>query len=321
MSNHGTSRREFLLAGGLGALGLAAITPPTAAKAAGELPEQKFYMLLSCGRIGVKASFRESVELAVKYGFEGVDPDAGYFARLSDDELKRLLDELKAKNLRLGAAGLPVDFRKDEATFSEGLKKLPAVAQVLQNAGVTRVSTWIMPCSNELTYLQNFRSHASRLRLCATILADHGQRLGLEYVSPKTLWRSQKHPFLHTLSETKELLVAIGTDNLGVQLDSWHWFNAEETEEDLLTLRNQDVVTVDLNDAPTGIPLEKQVDSARELPAATGVIPVKMFLEALRKISYGGPVQAEPFNAALRAMPRDEAVAATAAAMKKAFAL
>jgi sugar phosphate isomerase/epimerase len=321
MNHHGTSRREFLAAGGLGTLGLAAIPQPTAAKAAQELPERKFYMLLSCGRIGAKASFRESVDLAVKYGFEGIDPSAQYFSRLSDDELKRLLDELKAKNLKLGAAGLPVDFRKDEATFNEGLKKLPAVATTLEKAGVTRVSTWIMPCSNELTYPQNFRSHACRLRSCATVLQDHGQRLGLEYVSPKTLWTSQKQPFLHTLSETKELLVAIGTDNLGVQLDSWHWFNAGETEADLLALRNQDVVTVDLNDAPAGIRLEMQVDSARELPAATGVIPVKSFLDALRKIGYDGPVQAEPFNAALRAMPAEQAVAATAAAMKKALAL
>jgi len=80
-------------------------------------------------------------------------------------------------------------------------------------------------------------------------------------------------------------------------------------------------VTVDLNDAPAGIPLEKQVDSARELPLATGVIPVKVFLDALRKIGYDGPIQAEPFNAALRAMPTEQAVAATAAAMKKALAL
>jgi sugar phosphate isomerase/epimerase len=259
--------------------------------------------------------------LAVKFGFEGLDPDPQYFSQLSDGELAKLLDEMKAKNLKLGSAGLPVDFRKDDLTFTEGLKKLPSIAKVLQKAGVWRVSTYILPFSNELTYLQNLRTHAYRLRACAEVLRDHGQRLGLEYVAPKTSWRSQKHPFIHTLSETKELIVAIGTGNAGVQLDSWHWFNAEETEQDLLTLRNEDVITVDLNDAPTGIPLDKQMDLSRELPAATGVIPTKIFLDALRKIGYDGPVQAEPFNAALRAMPREQACAATAAAMKKALAL
>lgn len=321
MSNHRLTRRSFLTTTGVGAAGLAAFSWPSLAALGGEIPQRKFFMVLSCGRIGVKANFREAVDLAVKYGFEGVDPDAGYFAGLSDDELQKLLNELKSKHLKLGAAGLPVDFRKDEATFSEGLKKLPAVARVLEKAGVSRVSTWIMPCSDSLTYLQNFRSHASRLRECAAILKGHGQRLGLEYVSPKTLWRSQRHPFVHALSEIKELIVAIGTGNVGVQLDSWHWFNAEETGEDLLALHNEDIVTVDLNDAPAGISLDRQVDSARELPAATGVIPVKAFLDSLRKLGYDGPIHAEPFNAALRAMPREEACAATAAAMKKALAL
>jgi sugar phosphate isomerase/epimerase len=303
----------------MGALGLASASPLAGAKAA-ELPDQKFYKLLSCDRIGVKANFRESLDLAVKYGFEGVDPDAEYFSRLSDGELRGLLEELKSKNLRLGAAELPVEFRKDDATFSEGLKKLPAVAGTLEKAGVRRVSTWILPFDDELTYLQNFRTHAYRLRACAEVLKDHGQQLGLEYVGPRTAWRSKRHPFIHTLSETKELIVAIGTGNVGVQLDSYHWFNAEETADDLLTLRPQDVVTVDLNDAPAGKMLDEQMDLSRELPAATGVIPVKVFLGALRKIGYDGPIQAEPFNAALRAMPKDQAVAATAVAMKKAFA-
>jgi sugar phosphate isomerase/epimerase len=49
------------------------------------------------------------------------------------------------------------------------------------------------------------------------------------------------------------------------------------------------------------------------------VIDVKTFLNALVKIGYDGPVRAEPFNAALRAMPREAAVAATATAMRKAF--
>jgi len=140
-------------------------------------------------------------------------------------------------------------------------------------------------------------------------------------VAPRTLWRSERHPFTHTMSETKELLVAIGTDNLGIQLDSWHWFNAEETAKDLLTLRSSDVLTVDLNDAPRGLTLDQYRDDHRELPAATGVIPVAEFLGSLVQIGYDGPIQAEPFNAALRAMPIDQACAAASAAIRKAFSL
>ncbi len=88
-----------------------------------------------------------------------------------------------------------------------------------------------------------------------------------------------------------------------------------------MTLRGQDVITVDLNDAPVGLTIDQYRDDHRELPAATGVIPAKQFLDALLQIGYDGPVQAEPFNAALRALPIDQACAAASAAMKKAFSL
>ena len=283
--------------------------------------ERKFYTILSLGRIGFHASFPDAMELASKYGFEGLDPDADYLASLNDDTLRRLLDDLQRRNLKFGAAGLPVEFRKDEDTFHSDLKKLPAAASVLEKAGINRVSTWIMPCSNDLTYLQNFRQHTERLRRCAQVLSDHGQKLGLEYVAPRTLWRSQKYPFIHTMSEMKELMAAIATGNLGIQLDSWHWFNAQETQQDILTLRGQDVITVDLNDAPPGLTLDQYQDGSRELPAATGVIPVKQFLDALVQLGYDGPIQAEPFNAVLKAMPIQQACAKTSDAMKKALRL
>jgi sugar phosphate isomerase/epimerase len=63
------------------------------------------------------------------------------------------------------------------------------------------------------------------------------------------------------------------------------------------------------------------VDSARELPLATGVIDVPAFLRALAAIGYDGPVRAEPFNEPLRKMPPAEAVAATAVAMKRAMSM
>jgi sugar phosphate isomerase/epimerase len=317
----GITRRRFLLAGSVASFALAIPRGLGAWANEAKVPERKFYSILSLGRLGFHATFPESVELAAKYGFEGLDPDANYFASLSGDSFKRLLEDLHKRNLKFGAAGLPVEFRKDSETFNDGLKKLPAAAATLQRAGIWRVSTWVLPCSNDLTYQQNFRQHADRLRQCAQILSDHGQKLGLEYVAPRTLLRSQKYPFVHTMSEMKKLIASIGTKNLGIQLDSWHWFNAEESAKDLLTLRGTDVITVDLNDAPKGLTLDQYQDNSRELPAATGVIPMKQFLDALAQIGYDGPIQAEPFNAALRAVPIDHVCAMTSAAMKKAFAL
>ncbi len=282
---------------------------------------RKFTMDLTGGAIGVRADQLDSIELAAKYGFESVSPNIGFLASLDDAGRKDLAATMKQRNIVWGAAGLPVDFRKDDATFQDGLKKLPALARGLQQAGVTRVSTWLMPCHDELTYVTNFRQHASRLRECVKILGDHGQRFGMEYVGPKTLWASKRHSFIHSMAETKELIAEIGQDNVGFVLDSWHWYTAHETVDDLLTLENNDVVACDLNDAPKGLEIDQQIDNQRELPSATGVIDLKAFLQGLVTIGYDGPIRAEPFNATLNAMDNENACKATAAAMKKAFSL
>jgi len=220
-----------------------------------------------------------------------------------------------------GAAGLPVQFRGDEAAFELSMKSLPGMAQTLQRSGVTRTATWLTPGHKTLTYVANFRLHARRLREAARVLGDHGLRLGLEYVGPKTSWTANRFPFIHTMSEMKDLIAEIGLVNVGFLLDSWHWYTAQETDQDLLTLTARDVVLVHLNDAPRDIPVDQQIDNRRDLPCATGVIDLKAFLGAMVKIGYDGPMVCEPFSQDLRKMQPEQILATVAAAMKKAAAL
>lgn len=314
------NRREFIQRTTLSLAAGAALLPSGFGFAA-DGKGRRMTMDLMCGAIGVSANQREAAELAVRNGFESVGADGGYLAGLSEAQLTDFKEWMKGKNLRFGAAGLGLEFRQDQAKFDEGLKTLPGTAAGLKRANVDRIGTWLMPTSRSMTYVQNFRQHAARLREVAKVLKDQGVRLGLEYVGPKTMWASGRYPFIHTLGEMRELISEIGTGNVGVVLDSWHWWNAGDTVEDLLALKAADVIAVDLNDAPAGIPKDQQVDGRRELPCATGVIDVKAFLKALNQIGYDGPVRVEPFNQAVNKMSREEACAAAAGALRKAFAL
>jgi sugar phosphate isomerase/epimerase len=282
---------------------------------------RKMTIDLTCGSIGVSANQQQAIELAARHGFESVAADGAYLSSASDAQLSALKATMQAKKLVFGSAGLPVEFRQDENRFRDSLKGLAGFATGLQRAGVTRAATWLSPCDAKLTYLQNFRQHAARLREVAKVLKDQDIRLGLEYVAPKTAWASRRYPFVHTMAEMKELIAKINVDNVGFVLDSWHWWNAGDAASDILSLKGKDVIAVDLNDAPAGIAKDQQVDNRRELPCATGVIDLGAFLNALNQIGYDGPVRAEPFNEAVNKMPKDEACAAAAAALRKAFAL
>lgn len=313
------SRRRFLQTGAT--LSAATILPIQTMGIDSLKQLRKFTLCLNTGNIGVKASQRELLEMAVKHAFEAISVYPTDLAKMSDGEINDFTGEMKTKNIKWGSAGLPVDFRKDQTTFRDGVKKLPELAIAMEKAGATRMNTWILSFDNELTYRQNFKQHVKRLKETATILDNNGIRLGLEYVGPKTLQAAGKYAFIRTMSENKELIAGINSPNIGFVLDSFHWFCAGETKEDLLTLSNNDVVAVDLNDARTGFTADQQIDGKRELPLATGVIDLKAFLSALVSIGYDGPVRAEPFNQPLRDMGDDDALQATYQAMKKSFDL
>ncbi len=284
-------------------------------------PPRRFRAALVCSAIGVRADQRQAIEYAARFGFEAVEPQAEFLARLSDEELAALRQEMQEKGLTWSAAGLPVDFRGDIDAFTQSLRRFPRFCDVLRRAGVDRVGTWISPTHNERTYLENFRLHAKRLRAVANIAGGYGLRLGLEYVGPKRSWSAGRYPFIHTMREMRELIAEIDHPCVGLTLDSWHWYTAGETVEDLRKLPGHRVVIVHLNDAPRGVPVEEQIDSVRELPCATGVIDLKGFLGALVEIGFDGPAYIEPFKKELRQMPPEEALRLTAEAMQKALAL
>lgn len=305
-----TNRRDFIY-GGLAAAAVAAV--PDGAQGA----QRKFTLAFIPGSIGIKSDQGRSIELAAKYGFESVQP---FGKQLQSEGVTKYVEMLEEAKLQWAAAGLSVSFRADQDTYASALKDLPGEAKALHSAGVTRVGTAISSASDEFNYLDNFKHHTRRLREVGSILEDNGLRLGLEYLGTKHIWISKRHAFIHSMKECLELIDAAGKSNIGVVIDSWHWWTARDTFEDIRNVSNDQVVSADLNDAPTGIELDLQRDNERELPLATGMIDAAGFLKALVDIGYDGPIRAEPFNKILNEMDDDQASETTAKAMKAAFA-
>lgn len=311
-----SSRRDFIATT---AAGLAAAFQPLSTRAVA--PTRRFTLDLTPGAVGITGELPEIIRLAQAHGFESVQPDAGWLARQDAEGRRRLRAALDEAKLKWGAAGLPVEFRQSDEAFQKDLAALPGAAAALRAVGATRIGTWLMPGHNELEFAANLERHAKRLREVAGILRDHGLRLGLEHVGTPSLRARFKHPFVHNLAGTRQLIAAIGVPGTGFVPDSWHWWTAGDTAAALRELKNEDIVAVDLNDAPAGVPLAEQQDGHRELPAATGVIPVKEFLTVLLEAGYDGPVRAEPFNAPLNALDNEAAAAQVIVALRKAVGL
>lgn len=283
--------------------------------------ERKFRLCLNPGAIGVKADQKQLLDYAIQYGYEAMISMPDQLMGYSDTETDELTVKMKDHQITWGSTNLTVDFRKDRTAFKTTLAELPRYAKALQKAGATRMNTWINNGHDELTYSENFEQHKNRLGQSARILGDYGIRLGFEYVGPKTSMTRRRYPFMRSMKETMELIYAIGEPNVGLVLDSFHWFCAEDTPEDILALSPADIITCDLNDARADLSRDEQIDGTRELPAATGVIDLKGYLNALVSIGYDGPIRSEPFNQPLRDMEDPKALEVNMKALKQAMSL
>lgn len=272
---------------------------------------------LSPGAIGIGCSTAEGMELAKAAGFEGVDVNIGELMHNgSPDDARTLFDQA---GLRPGPWGLPVKWRAEESVYRQHLKELEPVAEFAAAMGAERTATFLPSWSDEMPFEANFEFHVSRFRSVAEVLAKCGCRLGLEFLGPKTLRDGHRYEFIHTLDGMLDLCRAIDTGNVGLLLDAWHWYTSSGTIDDLNALDDTDVVCVHINDAPAGVEIDQQVDNVRCLPGETGVIDLAGFLGALKHIRYSGPVTPEPFSAKVKAMPPEDAAAATGQALRKVW--
>lgn len=255
---------------------------------------------LNTGAIGVTLpDLATGLDLAAAHGFRGLEIDPSMLDGGSRDLAA-------AKGVSLEAFGLSVEWRQDEATFRDGLAKLPALAEKATAAGMTRCATWVLPGRDGLGYDACTRFHRDRFRPVAEILGERGISLGLEFIGPKHLRDPYVFPWIYSLHAMLDFGVTVGP-NVGVLLDAYHWHTSGGTIDDLLAVDPKRVVLVHLNDALPNLARHELPDGTRDLPGATGVIDLPGFLGALREIGYEGPASCEPFKKDLATLPDDHA--------------
>ena len=276
---------------------------------------------LNPGHVGISVSLREGLALAERHGFGGYDAQ---LATLHEEMAARgaaaVREEFLQHGLRIGAWNLPfMPYHVTEAEWRDWLGRLPPLLAAARALGALRAGMWIMPGSDERGFDDNFAFHVARFQPVARLLADHGVRLGLEFIGPETSLRKFKHPFIRSVAAMLQLARAIGP-NCGLLLDAWHWHCAGGTREDLRGLTRDLLVHVHVDDAPAGVPRAELIDNRRKLPCTTGVIDIDGFMQALADAGYDGPVTAEPFDPEVNALPAEEAAARTARTTRAAVA-
>ena len=281
------------------------------------------YSSLMTGAIGIKDfSLEESIALAADTGFAGVWFDIRSAKAIADEQGVEHLKELfSARGVRPGGWGATVRWQ-DDAQRDADLEALKPLAELGVELGNPYTTTGIMPGHNERPYEEQYAYILERLRPFAETLKASGVRLGIEFIAPKTIRNRFTHEFIYRMHDMLQLGRDVGTGNVGVLFDVWHHYTAHGTVADLDMITRDDVQVVHVNDAPAGIEIDEQIDSARLLPMESGVIEAPAMIAKLDQLGFNGPVIAEPFNDRLNTLAESDPVAAaqeTSDSIRKLF--
>lgn len=255
--------------------------------------------------VGLNLTAAESIALAARAGFAGVDLLVRDVVESGVDpfELRKRMDDL---GLRGGAWPLPVNWRGDTQQFEEDLARLPRLAEAARTLGLSRTGTWVLPevpaswekggeSGAVLSRAVDF--HRERLGKIATILREHGSCLGLEVIGVATARAGRGRPFVTCYRDLDRQLADLKENhpNVGILLDGFHAFAAGEKAEDGFIWGTDRVIWVHLCDAARA-DRQSLGDEERSLPGETNLVECGRILRLLNDSGYSGPVTVEPLG-------------------------
>jgi sugar phosphate isomerase/epimerase len=258
---------------------------------------------------GGKLTLEEKAALAQKHGYAGLDfslaEGQAYAAEHGGPEAVR---ELLARcRLEASTVGGVFGARITEATdeeFAEALEVVPANARAAAELGGTRTGT-VLPCRADVPKEELWPATVARIRQLDAALEGTGVRLGMEFLGVKTLRLEKPHAFVGSMAEANRLLDEAGARNVGLTLDSYHWYAGGDSLDTIRQTAGQRLVILHLNDAKD-VPREQLLDQDRVLPGE-GVIPLGDWLRAISETGFDGFLALEVLGPRMAEMSPEEA--------------
>ena len=263
---------------------------------------------LSPKALALSGSQSELIELALSFGFRGLDLDILEFVEQVKTHgaahARRLLESAK---LQVGGFALPTRWQADEPTFRVDMAQLNEWAVIAAEAGFRRVLTWIEPGSDEQPFHQNFETCRKRLTELAKTLEAHNLRLGVGFSADAELRQGKAFEFVHTLDALLLILSSV-PKNVGLVVDLWDLYVSGGSLESLRKLGGDRLIAVRLSDAPAEPVANELKATQRLLPGEGGAIDAAAALVTLAEMGFDGPVTPVAHPDQLKGLRREAAV-------------
>ena len=264
------------------------------------------YKNLNTAALGITGRQSELIELALTYGFRGLDLDmADIIKRARTRGLDSARRYVTSAGVRVGEFPLSIDWQAEEVTYRSGLVELKEIAEIAAALGATNCTATIRPYSGEVPYHENFEMHRRRFAEIGDVLAAHNIRLGLAFQAAAAHREGRGIPFLHQGETLLTLIKTIGSRHVGLTLDTWDWYAGGAGMDQLREFPPQQIMAVRFADFAAPSDLRQLTDQDRMLPGDGGSVDGGAILRWLAENDYAGPVTLYPHPSRFRGMTRD----------------
>jgi sugar phosphate isomerase/epimerase len=289
--------------------------------ASANFPEFSMFKNLNPSALGISGHQSEIIELALSFGFGGMDLNLTEFATRAKLKgmpyARRLFDSGK---VRLGTFRLPVDWEAEEETYQKELKRLGECAEAAAAVGCTRCVATIASGGDKLPYHENFEFHRRRFHEIAKTLEPAGIWLGLGFQAAEYLRKDQPFQFIHDLDALMLLVNMVAAPNVGLVLDIWDIVASGGSLDSVRKIAAHQIVAVQLADMPPDVALADLDEKSRLVPGAEGGrIDLVALLVLLKGLGYNGPVTPKPSRTVFQTRRRDAIVKQTGDALDKVW--
>jgi sugar phosphate isomerase/epimerase len=249
-------------------------------------------MFRNLSTVGLPLSGRPSelIELALSFGFDGMDIDMLDFQQQAEvygvPHARRLM---VSGRLKSGVFQLPVHLAADDATFAEELAALPQRLEIAAATEAFRAVAPVAPASDEHSFKDFFELYRTRLHTIGDLLAPHGIMLGLALVPDAEAREGKAHEFIHTY-EALLGLVTVAHERIGAVVDAWALHVTGESPDIIAKIPAGRLVEVRLSDAPRETGGGALTHVQRLMPGETGVIDTAAILSQAKAAGFEGPV-------------------------------
>ena len=237
---------------------------------------------------GAKLSLAEKAALARRYGYPGLDFGLAEARAHGDGDPAAVRDLFAQNGLEPSTVGGVFGGRLADNTdeeFESALGTTAANAREAAALGASRTVTVLAPRTSRPKD-ELWPVVLDRIRRVDAALDGTGVRLGIEFIGVQTLRPEQPHAFVQSMAEANRLLDEAGARNVGLTLDSYHWFAGGDSLDTIRHTPGERIVLLHVNDAKD-VPREQLIDQDRVLPGE-GVIPLADWLRAIASTGFEG---------------------------------